>query len=142
MRNFRRCTIKQRLSFNPKKIAISLPLWKHQKFFLKIPKQAKKTISQLIYTETLQPFEQRNFVKFSFRTFSWIKKKGLPSRQTLHWNEYLRDISSSSGLARIELATRGFGDHRSTSELQPYIYLIIQPISLILCLKHDISSKE
>ena len=48
---------------------------------------------------------------------------------------------SSSGLARIELATRGFGDHRSTSELQPYI-LFVQPISLILCLKHDISSKE
>ena len=47
----------------------------------------------------------------------------------------------SSGLARIELATRGFGDHRSTSELQPYIFLV-QPISLILCLKHDISSKE
>ena len=48
---------------------------------------------------------------------------------------------SSSGLARIELATRGFGDHRSTSELQPYIFFV-QPISLILCLKHDISSKE
>lgn len=47
--------------------------------------------------------------------------------------------SSGSGLARLELATRGFGDHRSTSELQPYI---IQSISLILCLKHDISSKE
>ena len=47
----------------------------------------------------------------------------------------------SSGLARIELATRGFGDHRSTSELQPYIFFV-QPISLILCLKHDISSKE
>ena len=47
----------------------------------------------------------------------------------------------SSGLARLELATRGFGDHRSTSELQPYI-IIVQSISLILCLKHDISSKE
>lgn len=47
----------------------------------------------------------------------------------------------SPGLARIELATRGFGDHRSTSELQPYIFFV-QPISLILCLKHDISSKE
>ena len=48
---------------------------------------------------------------------------------------------SSSGLARIELATRGFGDHRSTSELQPYIFFV-QLISLILYLKHDISSKE
>ena len=48
---------------------------------------------------------------------------------------------SSPGLARIELATRGFGDHRSTSELQPYIFFV-QPISLILCLKHDISGKE
>ena len=49
--------------------------------------------------------------------------------------------NKKTGLARIELATRGFGDHRSTSELQPYIFFV-QPISLILCLKHDISSKE
>ena len=67
------------------------------------------------------------------------KEKGLricvkPSLVNIFWKKSYR-----SGLARLELATRGFGDHRSTSELQPYN---IQSISLILCLKHDISSKE
>lgn len=64
-------------------------------------------------------------------------------RLTIEVNPAVKNILgikwSKPGLARIELATRGFGDHRSTSELQPYID---QLISLIQCLKHDISSKE
>ena len=70
------------------------------------------------------------------------KKRWVSIEPHPFFENIFKKISCRPGLARIELATRGFGDHRSTSELQPYIYLIVQPISLILCLKHDISSKE
>ena len=64
---------------------------------------------------------KKKFVKKLFSNLYVDTKKGL----TIEVNPSLKIILalkwSKPGLARIELATRGFGDHRSTSELQPYI---------------------
>ena len=69
---------------------------------------------------------KKKFVKKLFSNIYVDNKKGL----TLEVSPSLKIILalkwSKPGLARIELATRGFGDHRSTSELQPYIFLFNQ----------------
>ncbi len=72
-----------------------------------------------------------------YKNFSSVRKQKLckllfsnlyidnKKRLTIEVNPAVKNILgvkwSRPGLARIELATRGFGDHRSTSELQPYI---------------------
>ena len=64
---------------------------------------------------------KRKIAKILFPNIYVDNKKGL----TIEVNPFLKNILrvnlAEPGLARIELATRGFGDHRSTSELQPYI---------------------
>ncbi len=64
---------------------------------------------------------KKKLVKKLFSNLYVDKGKGL----TIEVNPSLKNILAlkwfQPGLARIELATRGFGDHRSTSELQPYI---------------------
>lgn len=84
---------------------------------------------------------KKKIAKLLFSNLNVDKGKGLAIEVNPSLKIILSANSSSPGLEGIEPPTRSFGDSRSTTELKPYI-IIIQSISLILCLKHDISSKE
>ena len=72
-------------------------------------------------------------VNFLFTSFTHLKYKNTVSifksfspplirLQKRKKADSIQHFQSDSGLARIELATRSFGDSRSTTELQPYNY--------------------